>query len=257
MFGGLNQRMKGGLGRLRQRVSTGITYIISGPPESDLLIEAGRLFNQDRLSNTSARKITIRAGAPSNGGQIGNSVQGGGNVEIFATAGGSYGNGGNVLIQSGDAAGTTLAGDITIQCGQSSSAASGTSAVALIGSNNGSGNGAQIRAEGGLNFSGGNALILGGNAIQNGIPGGAVLIQPGSGNNARSGNINLDGGRGAALATTATAGFVTVPTCAGAPTGVPDVNVGVPTGSVATVVDTTNLRAYFYIAGTWRYAQLV
>lgn len=56
----------------------------------------------------------------------------------------------------------------------------------------------------------------------------------------------------AALATTATDGFFYTQSSAGAPTGTPTTF----TGRVATIVDTTNLRAYFYIGGTWRYAAL-
>ena len=49
------------------------------------------------------------------------------------------------------------------------------------------------------------------------------------------------------LATTATTGFLYVPTCAGAPTGVP-AGFG---AYVPLVVDTTNHKLYFY-DGTWR-----
>ena len=52
----------------------------------------------------------------------------------------------------------------------------------------------------------------------------------------------------AALATTATDGFVHVPGCAGAPTGVPTAF----TGRVPIVVDTTNNKLYFYSGGAWR-----
>jgi hypothetical protein len=53
------------------------------------------------------------------------------------------------------------------------------------------------------------------------------------------------GGSGAALATTATGGFLYVPTCAGAPTGVPVAR----SGTCALVFDTTNDRLYVYDAG--------
>ena len=51
----------------------------------------------------------------------------------------------------------------------------------------------------------------------------------------------------AALATTATDGFVYVPTCAGPPTGVPTAR----TGTAAMVYDTTNNRLCVY-NGAWR-----
>lgn len=79
------------------------------------------------------------------------------------------------------------------------------------------------------------------------------MLKPGAGTGTGTfGNIQLDGGRGAALGTTATGGFVTVPTCAGTPTGVP---VNVPTGSVATLRDTTNNRIWTYNSG-WKRANL-
>jgi hypothetical protein len=49
----------------------------------------------------------------------------------------------------------------------------------------------------------------------------------------------------AALATTATDGFLYIPTCAGVPTGVPTAQ----TGTVAMIYDTTNNRLYVYDAG--------
>jgi hypothetical protein len=52
----------------------------------------------------------------------------------------------------------------------------------------------------------------------------------------------------AALATTATNGFLYVPTCAGTPTGTPTTQ----TGTAPIVVDTTNNKLYFYSGGQWR-----
>jgi hypothetical protein len=54
----------------------------------------------------------------------------------------------------------------------------------------------------------------------------------------------------AALATSATDGFLYVPSCAGTPTGVPTTY----TGLVPVIVDTTNHRWYFYSGGSWRNA---
>lgn len=53
----------------------------------------------------------------------------------------------------------------------------------------------------------------------------------------------------AALATTATAGFLGVNSCAGAPTGVP---ASIPTGQIPMVVDSTNSKLYAYIGGAWK-----
>lgn len=52
---------------------------------------------------------------------------------------------------------------------------------------------------------------------------------------------------GAGLATNATDGFLYVPTCAGAPTGVPRAQAG----SVPLAYDTTNDKLWIYRGGTW------
>ena len=59
---------------------------------------------------------------------------------------------------------------------------------------------------------------------------------------------NIVAGASAALATTATDGFLYVPTCAGTPTGTPTAI----TGMAPIVVDTTNNKMYFYSGGQWR-----
>lgn len=50
------------------------------------------------------------------------------------------------------------------------------------------------------------------------------------------------------LATTATTGFAFLPTCAGAPTGVP---IAKP-GFVPCVFDVTNRKLWVFTGGTWR-----
>ena len=55
-------------------------------------------------------------------------------------------------------------------------------------------------------------------------------------------------GNTGANATTATDGYLYVPTCAGTPTGTPTAF----TGKSAVVVDTTNNKLYFYSGGAWR-----
>lgn len=59
---------------------------------------------------------------------------------------------------------------------------------------------------------------------------------------------NVAVGGATALATTATAGFLYVPTCAGAPTGTPTTI----TSRAPIVIDTTNNKLYFYSSGAWR-----
>ena len=51
-----------------------------------------------------------------------------------------------------------------------------------------------------------------------------------------------------ALSTTATDGFLYVPTCAGTPTGTPTAQ----TGTVPIVVDTSANKLYFYSGAAWR-----
>lgn len=58
----------------------------------------------------------------------------------------------------------------------------------------------------------------------------------------------------AAVATTATAGFLWITSCAGVPTGAPTAPY---TNAAAMVCDTTNNRLYVRVAGTWRYATLI
>lgn len=52
----------------------------------------------------------------------------------------------------------------------------------------------------------------------------------------------------AAIATTATSGFLYIPTCAGTPTGTPTTY----TGRAPLVIDSTNNKLYFYSGGAWR-----
>jgi hypothetical protein len=59
---------------------------------------------------------------------------------------------------------------------------------------------------------------------------------------------NIVAGGSAALATTASNGFLYVPTCAGTPTGAPTTI----TGMAPIVVDTTNNKLYFYSNNAWR-----
>lgn len=59
-------------------------------------------------------------------------------------------------------------------------------------------------------------------------------------------------GEKAVLNTTATAGFLHIGRCAGAPTGVPDLY----TGKCPMVVDSTNGRLYVYHSAAWHYATL-
>lgn len=64
-----------------------------------------------------------------------------------------------------------------------------------------------------------------------------------------AGNI-VAGPAAGAISTSATDGFLYIPTCAGTPTGVPTSK----SGMAPMVVDATNNRLYFYSSGSWRNA---
>lgn len=61
-----------------------------------------------------------------------------------------------------------------------------------------------------------------------------------------AGNVVVGSGIGG-IATTATDGFLYIPSCAGTPTGVPTTY----TGSLPIVYDSTNLLLYIYVGGAW------
>jgi hypothetical protein len=98
------------------------------------------------------------------------------------------------------------------------------------------------------NSDGGDARLAGGAAASGTGAGGDVVLTTGGGG-ARRGHIVLNGGSGLALSTTATGGFVCLPTCAGTPTGVPD---GVTSGTVPMVFDTTGVKLWIYTGGAWK-----
>lgn len=62
---------------------------------------------------------------------------------------------------------------------------------------------------------------------------------------------NIIVGSGASLATSATEGFLCIPTCSGAPTGVTS---AIPTTQVPLVFDTANNRLYIRTSSGWRYS---
>lgn len=62
------------------------------------------------------------------------------------------------------------------------------------------------------------------------------------------GNDSIFNGTGSSLATNTTVGFVMLPNCAGAPSGVP---ANLTTGATPMMIDVTNKFLYLYIAGAW------
>ena len=80
-----------------------------------------------------------------------------------------------------------------------------------------------------------------------GVTATAITIASG-GTISSAGNFTIGGG--AALATTATLGYVMIGSCAGQPTGVP---VGFGVGNMPIQYDTTNNKLWVYAAsGAWR-----
>lgn len=162
-----------------------------------------------------------------------------GNTVVSGGPGSGNASGGMATVQGGDVSGNALGGTLTLRAGNSSSTI-------------------------GLAKDGGAVSIAGGNAggSSNTGAGGAVAISGGTGgNNAAGGNVTVAGGAGGgtghaghvalgsgSLATAATGGFACIPTCAGAPTGVP---ANVPAGYVAMVFDTTNNKFWIY-TGAWK-----
>lgn len=100
-----------------------------------------------------------------------------------------------------------------------------------------------------MTASGTSASILAMAPVASGT-GGLVVVQGSASINVRITPTvnNLIIGTGAALATTATEGHMMIPTCAGAPTGVP---VGNGAGKLAVIYDTTNNFLYVYNGG-WK-----
>lgn len=78
----------------------------------------------------------------------------------------------------------------------------------------------------------------------------ALIMNEGAGTGA-DGNIAFND---AALATTATKGYIMIPSCAGPPTGVP---ADIPTGQVALHFDSTNNQIYVYDGGWLKTAALL
>lgn len=198
----------------------------------------------------------------------GNGAADGGGLNIVAGSGGATGGGGNSLLRGGDGGATSGAGGnvgigggdgitagagggVGIYGGAASAGAYAGGPVTIQGGASGdaSGSGASMLAGGSLsgNNAGGPATVSGGAGHGSGAGGDVLLVAGVAGATGRKGNVVLNGAN-VALATNATGGFTTIPTCAGAPTGVP---AGILTGNVAMVYDSTNDKLYIYRGG-WK-----
>jgi hypothetical protein len=186
------------------------------------------------------------------GGSVSNGATKCAAVNIKGGVASSTGSSGDVNISTQNAVGSNrTSGDINLTLGTSTNTTAG-GAINATGGTGGSGGGAggAVTWKGGAGAGagvGGAAVVQGGNGGATNAVGGNVLLKGGTpGGTGARGNVGVD--NGAALGTTVTGGFFCIPTCAGAPTGVP---ANVPTGSVAMIYDTTNNALYVY-NGAWK-----
>jgi len=152
-----------------------------------------------------------------------------GSVSVGTASGGT-----TLTVASGNVTGADPSGAGTIQIRQASSALSQQGGLEFLGSTFGSGYGYKFSA---IDSSGVN-LVLASRANSATWTERMRITQDG----------NIVAGGSVALATTATDGFLYVPTCAGTPTGTPTAI----TGMAPIVVNTTNNKLYFYSGGAWR-----
>ncbi|RQS84324.1 hypothetical protein [Burkholderia seminalis] len=188
--------------------------------------------------------VTIQTGTGSGGSS-------GGAIAIQTQGAASYGSGnisittqsnpqsvGNITITAGDATGNITPGSITIKSGSGLGSATNRAGAPVSIT---AGNGSTTNAAGGaLNLTSGNGTGTGN--------GGNVVITAGSSAAGAAGNV-VTNGAASALSTSATGGFMTLPTCAGIPTGTP---ANVPAGNVPLVFDTASWRLWAYNGTTWQ-----
>lgn len=190
--------------------------------------------------------VTIEGGTSANSGATKAAAL---NLKGGVATGGSSG---DVNISTQNATGTNrTAGDVNITVGTSTNGIVGGSINATAGTGgatNGVGGVSTWKGGSGQGSGrGGSSVVQGGTGGATNAQGGSVLLKGGTGGGSGAlGQVAVD--NGGALATTATGGFFCLPTCAGAPTGVP---ANVPTGSVAMIFDTTNTKLWVYSGGAW------
>jgi len=189
--------------------------------------------------------VTIKGGASATGTS--------GGVTITSGTPGTSGDTGAININTANGIGTNkVAGNINVQPGTGNNGMAGATVNITGGTGgptNGVGGASTLKGGAGQGSgTGGDAIVQGGNSGATNADGGNVLLKGGTptGTGDR-GQVAVD--NGGALATTSTGGFFCIPTCAGAPTGTP---ANVPTGAVAMVFDTTNLKLYAYTGGAWK-----
>lgn len=202
--------------------------------------------NGTNAGSNAPSQITVSTAISVTGstGQVGGVA--GGAVTI---TGGSAGNGttttgGTVTITGGTAGSgnaASVAGAVLVKGGPGGNIAGSPAGTATLQGGAGTATG--------TGSAGANAIVQGGNAGGSGNnKGGDVRLTPGTATGTGAvGHVVTNGGA-VALSTSATGGFLTIPTCAGIPTGTP---ANVPAGNVALVFDSTNNNLYVYNAG-WK-----
>lgn len=210
----------------------------------------------------------------------------GGTSLVSGGAGGSTsGQGGSFIGIGGDGGATGAGGDVGVQAGTGGATSGAGGTTSLAGGNGGgagAGGGVNIVGGAGVGADGGTVVINGGvsdtarggsiditaatSTLGVNIAGGTVNINAGAGKgsgnggdikfttgskgaSSAAGNVVLNGSA-AALATSATGGFTTIPTCAGTPSGTP---ASVLSGNVAMIYDTTGNKLWIY-NGAWKSA---
>lgn len=199
----------------------------SGSPGAAVTMTAGSAIGTSSTGGT----LSVNGGSASGTGSVGGPV---------AILGGSAPNGGGVTIAGHD--GTASDGGAVTITGGKSFVASGVAGPVTVTGGAGATSGS---------FSpGANVAIVGGAAGSSGANGGDVMLKGGNGSAGAThrGNVVLNGAV-AALSTSADGGFVTLPTCAGTPTGSPS---NILAGNIPCVVDTTNSKLYINFGGTWK-----
>lgn len=215
----------------------------------------------------------------------GNGAGAGGGLSVVAGGGGATGTGGYASLDAGVGGTTSGGGGSASMYGGSATSGSGGSSIAW-GGNSAAGAGGEAGLRSGSGTTAGGLVGLLGGSASSGV-GGAISISAGGsgGTNTngadigitasdgigtnRGGTITLQAGskgagsnehgnvvtngQASARATTATGGFLTIPSCAGTPTGVP---ASIPAGNVALIYDSTNNRIYIY-NGAWRMIAIV
>ena len=176
----------------------------------------------------------------------GNGAGAGGLLFLIGASAGATGVGGGISLQPGDGGSTSGAGgDTTIGAGSATSGAGGATNISAGQGVGGVGGQLGLTAGASNHSSGaGHAFLRGGDNSSSGV-GGDVRLSGGASTSGTPGHVVLNG-TGSALATTATGGFVTIPTCAGTPTGVP---ANILTGNAPMVYDTTGFKLWIYDTG--------